>query len=75
MNSPRVANEADAARGRHANTIEDASAFDPRLRIRFANSVRIGHVALTCNPESTTACRKVSHPVERESPSLVSTAL
>ncbi|MYI54402.1 MAG: hypothetical protein F4110_10545, partial [Acidimicrobiaceae bacterium] len=49
-NSPRDASAADAGRGRQANTIDDANAFEPEATRRLPNSVRIGHVAVTCNP-------------------------
>ena len=41
----------------------DARALVPMPIIRFPNSVRIGHVALTANPDRITASRNVSQPV------------
>ena len=75
MNSPRVAIAADADRGRHASTIDEAKAFVPRAIMRPGDSVRIGQVAVTCKPASNTAWRNVSQPVVRTSPSLDSVAL
>ena len=50
--------------GRQAITIEEASAAVPIATIRVPNSVRIGHVAVTCKPASTKPCRNVSQPVD-----------
>ncbi len=49
---------------RHTNTTEDAKALVPEATGRLVISVRIGQVPVIVSPASTTACRKLAHPVE-----------
>ena len=63
MNSIRPATAASGGRRRQTNTMLEASAFAPIPTIRLLNSVRIGQVPVTVNPDRIRAARKVSHPV------------
>jgi hypothetical protein len=55
---------ADSGRGRQASTIDDASALVPIATLRDDRSFRIGHVAVTWNPERSSPSSIVSQPVE-----------
>src|SRR5699024_6462798 len=63
-NARRVVLGASDDRGRHANTMDEASALVPLAIIRFDNSLRNGHVAVTSQPLAISPSSKVCQPVD-----------
>lgn len=64
MNSRRVTLRASSARLRQTRTMLDARALDPLAIVRFASSVRMGHVPVMAKPARMMAESMVSQPVD-----------